>query len=577
MKSKAKKIRNFDRRLWVRFWSIAKPYWVGEERWKAWTLLCLLVVLLIGRTEFNVLFNQQSGDFTSALAEHDPSRFWHTMHRFGLTLLTGVPIYAYYYYVRDRLGVGWRRWLTHHFLAKYLDNRAFYTLTTDDTIDNPDQRIAEDINSFSTQSLFFLLEIVGAVLQLIAFSGVLWAISRVLVGILVAYAVFGTVVTFGVFAKPLIGLNYQQLRREADFRFSLIRIRENAEAIAFYRGEGREGRHVRDRFRALYDNYLRLLRRTVGLNLLQYAYTFVTYALPSVVIAPRIISGELEVGRAVTAGGAFTAMLGALTVFVDRFETLSAFAAGVDRLHGFAKTLASEEKAPGDAIEWLEHDRLEFDNLTLKVPRQERTLVSALSASVADGEGLAIVGASGGGKSSLLRAVAGFWRSGSGVIRRPSLEHMLFLPQRPYMIIDTLRHQLLYPLVDRKVSDDELRDVLAKVNLPDIAERCGGFDTALDFGKVLSVGEQQRLAVARVLLTRPRYTVLDEATSALDHANEARLYALLAELDTTLVSVTHHGAPVRHHHQVLELHGDGSWTLRDVGPSDAVKDRQPSL
>jgi len=571
-KAKAKKVRNFDRRLWTRFWQIAKPYWVGEDKWKARLLLGLLVVLLVGRTEFNVLFNQQSGDFTSALAEHEPARFWRTMHWFGLTLLGGVPIYAYYYYVRDRLGVAWRRWLTHHFLAKYLENRAFYSLSTNDAVDNPDQRIAEDINSFSARSLLFLLEIVGAILQLIAFSGVLWSISRALVGILIVYAVLGTVVTFGFFAKPLIGLNYQQLRREADFRFGLIRIRENAEAIAFYRGEAREGRHVRERFRALYDNYLRLLRRTVGLNLVQYAYTFVTYALPSVVIAPRIISGELEVGRAVTAGGAFTAMLSALTVFVDKFETLSAFAAGIDRLHGFAKVLSDDGKGPDENLEWLEHPKLELENVTLKVPRQERTLVSELNVSVGEGEGLAIVGASGGGKSSLLRAVAGFWRAGSGVIRRPRLEDMLFLPQRPYMIIDTLRHQLLYPRVDREVSDAELREVLAKVNLPDIVERCGGFDTPLDFGKVLSLGEQQRLAVARVLLAKPRYTVLDEATSALDLENEAALYALLAELDTTLVSVTHRGAPVRHHRQVLELHGDGSWTLREVEPSGVAGD-----
>ena len=291
--TKTKKTRNFDRRLWSRFWRIARPYWFGEEKWKAWILLGLLVLLLIGRTEFNVLFNQQSGEFTSALAARDPARFWRTMRWFGLTLLGGVPIYAYFYYVRDRLGIGWRRWLTHHFLARYLDKRAFYTLSTSDTIDNPDQRIAEDINSFSTRSLLFLLEIVGAILQLVAFSGVLWSISRTLVGILVAYAAFGTIVTFGVFAKPLIGINYQQLRREADFRFGLVRIRENAEAIAFYRGETREGGHVRERFRLVYENYLRLLRRTVGLNLVQYAYTFVTYALPSVVIAPRIISGEL--------------------------------------------------------------------------------------------------------------------------------------------------------------------------------------------------------------------------------------------------------------------------------------------
>ena len=365
-KRRTERVRDFDRRLLARFWNIAKPYWVGDQRLVGRGLLALLVVLLIGRTEFNVLFNNQSGEFTSALAAKDSVRFWRAMKIFGAALLAAVPIYACYYYVRGRLGIAWRRWLTGHFLQKYFANRAFYDLTTNDAIDNPDQRIAEDIASFTQKSLTFLLEVVSAGLTLLAFSGVLWSISRMLVGILVLYAVFGTVMTFGVFGKPLIGLNFQQLRREADFRFSLIRIRENAEAIAFYRGEEREAANVLDRFRALYDNYTRLLKRTFGLNVFQYAYTFLTYALPSFIIAPRIISGELEVGRAIQAGGAFAAMLSALTVFVDNFEALSAFAAGIDRLRGFKKVLDDEGKPkPNEQLIASESgDSIRLDNVT---------------------------------------------------------------------------------------------------------------------------------------------------------------------------------------------------------------------
>ncbi len=530
-------------------------------------MLALLVLLLIGRTEFIVLFNQQSGEFTSALAAKDSTRFWHSMRIFGAALVIAVPIYGFYYYVRDRLGISWRRWLTESFLRKYLSNRAFYDLTSDHNIDNPDQRIAEDVNAFTQKSLTFLLEMVSALMQLVAFSGILWSISKTLVWVLVVYAGIGTTFTFFVFGKPMVGLNFQQLRKEADFRFSLIRIRENAEGIAFYGGEKREAANVRERFSALYENYTQLLKRTLGLNLFQYLFSFLTYALPSVIIAPRIISGELEVGRAVQAGGAFAAMLSALTVFVDNFETLSAFAAGIERLHAFKRVLNAENKQPDPAKDWIERVEdasLVLENVTLQTPNHERTLIKDVSLSVVSGQGLVIVGASGGGKSSLLRAVAGLWRAGTGIIRHPDLEHMLFLPQRPYMILGTLRHQLSYPRIDREVPESELHGVLAVVNLPDLVERCGGLDVEVDFAKVLSGGEAQRLAIARVLLGKPRYAVLDEATSALDTHNERLMYEALRALDITLVSVTHHPGLMKYHQHVLELTGDAGWAVHDA-------------
>jgi len=571
----------FDQRLWLRFWRIAKPFWFHEQKWLARGLLALLVILLIGRTEFVVVFNQQSGEFTSALAAKDSARFWHSMRVFGAALVIAVPIYGFYYYVRDRLGIAWRRWLTHDFLHRYLGQRAFYDLTSNASIDNPDQRIADDVNAFTQKSLTFLLEMVSAILQLIAFSGVLWSISQTLVWVLLGYALLGTTITFFVFGKPMIGLNFQQLRREADFRFSLIRIRENAEGIAFYGGEQREGAHVKERFERLYENYKRLLKRTLGLNLFQYLYSFLTYALPSVIIAPRILSGELEVGRALQAGGAFAAMLGALTVFVDNFETLSAFAAGIERLHAFKHVLVLENRPPDPTKAWIERvegPRLELADVTLQTPSHERTLIRALSLQVAPGQGLVIVGASGGGKSSLLRAVAGLWRAGSGTIHYPDLEHMLFLPQRPYMILGSLRHQLLYPRVNRELSEKELQALLEAVNLPDLAERCGGFDVEVDFAKVLSGGEAQRLAIARVLLGKPSYAVLDEATSALDPENEARMYEALRALDITLVSVTHHPGVLKYHRHVLELVGDGSWAVSEAegyAANDSVELEMP--
>jgi vitamin B12/bleomycin/antimicrobial peptide transport system ATP-binding/permease protein len=561
---KAKRVRNFDRRLWSRFWQIAKLYWFGEDKWKARGMLGILVLLLVGRTQFAVLFNDQTGEFTSALAARDNDRFWHAMRIFGAALVAAVPLYAFYYYARDRLGIHWRRSLTEHFLGRYLKDRAFYELTSNAGVDNPDQRIAEDIKSFTQKSLSYLFEIVSATLQLVAFSGILWSISKPLVFFLVLYAAVGSAITFGVFGKPMIALNFMQLRREADFRFSLIRIRENAESIAFYQGETQEAGYVNKRFDELYGNYMKLIKRTLGLSFFQYAYGFFALAVPSIIVAPRIMSGELEVGRALQASGAFAAMLAALTVFIDNFDGLSAFAAGIERLHVFSKTLATKHDAP-PRIQHQEDPELQLQAVTLKVPDHDRLLVREVSLQLAAGQGLAITGPSGSGKSSLLRAVAGLWTSGEGTILRPGLDEMMFLPQRPYMIPGSLRGQLLYPRGDAKLTDEALAEVLNRVNLTHLVERCGGFDEDLDFGKLLSIGEQQRLAIARALLAKPRYLVLDEATSALDADNEKALYEALLATNSTLISVTHHQPLIQYHSHVLQLASDGSWQLSDTG------------
>lgn len=552
----------FDRLLWQRFGTIALPYWCKDEKWQARGLLLLLVALLLGQTSFAVLLNEQTGEFTSALAAKDADRFWISIKKCLLFLTIAVPIYAFFYYVRDRLALHWRRWLTRSFLADYFSHRAYYALNASSEIDNPDQRMAEDINTFTQKSLYFLLVLVGALLQLVAFSGVLWTISRELVVFLIFYALIGTVVTVLGFGKLLIGLNFYQLKREADFRFSLVRVRENAEAIAFYRGEAQESGLVDQHFGEVFGNSRKLIRAQLKLNFFQYAYGFMTIVLPSMIIAGRVISGELEVGRAIQAAGAFAAILTALTVIVDHFENLSKFIAGIDRLDGFARFLAGTGKAKaGDEIEALQDAHISIQDLNLRTPNHERTLIKNLSLTINPGEGLMIVGSSGCGKSSLLRAIAGLWRSGDGRIIRPDQTEMLFLPQRPYMLLGSLRSQLLYPRQARRIADDELLELLERVNLPNIAARFGGLDAKLDWAKVLSIGEQQRIAFARLLLTAPRYALLDEATSALDGANEESLYRQLAGTSTTLISIGHRLSILKYHQQVLELLGNGKWRL----------------
>ncbi|MCM5571401.1 ABC transporter ATP-binding protein/permease [Burkholderiaceae bacterium FT117] len=553
-----------NRRLLLRFCEVARPYWQSQERPRALGFLAMLVLLLLGQTGFNVLLIEQTGEFTSALAARDADRFWLSIRQCVVILIVAVPIYALYYWVRDSLGNHWRRWLTNRFLDRYLGDRAYYELNARGGIDNPDQRISEDIRSFTQESLYFLAIALGALIQLVAFTGVLWSISRELVLFLIVYAIAGNLLTTVVFGKALIGLNYFQIRHEADFRFSLVRIRENAEPIAFHRGEAREASRARKFFDAVFENYRKLIRRQFLLNLCQYGFSMMTVVLPSAILASRVISGELEVGRAVQAGGAFAAILSAMTVVVEHFEGLSRFAAGVDRLHAFARTLAAPGEGPAQAdrrIETVLAPTLALERVTVTTPNRERTLIRDLSLSVEPAKGLLIVGDSGCGKSSLLRAIAGLWDAGDGRILRPPDERLMFLPQQPYMVLGSLRAQILYPDGSRPVNDDFLLTLLQRVNLGDLAGRVGGLDAELDWGKLLSIGEQQRLAFARVLLHEPAYVMLDEATSALDADNEENLYRQLEATRTTPVSVSHRPALLARHHQVLELTGNGGWQL----------------
>ena len=569
---------------------VARPFWLGDQKKIAWGLLALLIALMVCETQLAVMLVDKTGEMTSALAAKQADRFWSAVRTTLVVLAFAVPVYAFYYYMRDAFSNQWRRWLTRRFLDGYLGGRKYYEIGADNAIDNPDQRISEDINTFTGRSTHFLLIFLGSLMQLVAFSAVLWSISHLLVGILAVYALFGTFGALYFFGAPLIRLNFWQLRREADFRFGLMRLRENAESIAFYRGEPQERAQIDHRFDAAFNNYARLIKKQRSLNLFQRSFSQLTLVLPSMILANGVLSGELEVGRAIQAAGAFAAVLGAVSLIVDNFESLSRFVAGIDRLDALSQVVletpaapapwaeptapanqtpammkvgvnAPEQPSSATQIDTRVGDVMEMEGLTLYTPHFGRVLVRDLSLRLEPGDALLITGPSGCGKSSLLRAIAGLWRTGSGTVQRPLLEDMFFLPQRPYMQTGTLRSQIIYPSKDTDLSDERLLELLQEVQLESLAERVGGLDAAHDWEKQLSIGEQQRLAFARVLACTPRIVILDEATSALDSANETALYERLRARGTTIISIAHRPAVLKHHTHVLELKSEGAWQV----------------
>lgn len=567
-------MKRFDLTVFRRFWAIAKLYWLGPEKWRALGLLAIILGLLATYTRLSVEINEQQGEIISALSQADSERFWRNVWLFLGVLGLYVPIFSGYRYLSNRLGLAWRRWETERYLNRYMDNRSFYDALDHPEIDNPDQRIAEDIKAFTAEALKFVLIFLQSILETIAFSIALWDISKPLVFFLAAYTLFGNLITVGVYGRPLVRLNFQQLKKEANFRFGLVRVRENAEPIAFYQGEDREQQGLNGLFDELFENFKRLiLWRDLNFQLFSRTYEFLPYVIPAVVIGPKILGGDLDVGDLSKASGAFLRIFFSLNEIVSRFEDLTKFTAGVDRLSAFEDYLQATRAdrrtiAPTvtqtPTIDVAIADHLTIEHLTLNTPDYQRVLFADLSCQLASGEGLLVIGPSGCGKSSILRAIAGLWNAGTGKITRPALDEMLFLPQKPYMILGTLREQLLYPGMVESVSDEQLQGALVQVNLPDLRDRFGGFDVMENWSERLSLGEQQRIAFARVLLNQPSHTILDEATSALDIKNEATLYEHLQHTNTTFISVGHRPTLRQYHQWVLELQPDQSWTLDRV-------------
>jgi putative ATP-binding cassette transporter len=557
-------VKELNRQVWDRFVRIAKPFWFSEDKKAARGLLATLLLFMLAVNGLNVVINYVGGNFMTALSSKDIPTFWRMLAIYGGVFVVGTPIVVLYSWFQSRLGVRWRKWLAEHLISKYLANRNFYRLSHEAGIDNPDERLHQDVNSFCGTALSLLLVGLGSIVTLISFSGILWSIYKPLCLVLIIYSIGGTIATV-LFGRPLIGLNFNQLRKEADFRYSLVHVRKNVESIAFYGGEEQEGFQIKRRLAEAISNFNALIGWQRNLGFLTTGYNYLVVIIPSMVIAPLYFAGKVKFGVITQADMAFSQVLAALSVIVTSFADISSFVAVTNRLGSFAEALdAPPAPKDNEIVTKDDHHEIALANVTVATPDNHQTLVRDLSLNLSCGQGLLIMGASGAGKSSVLRTIAGLWNSGNGTIQRPGLQQMMFLPQRPYMSLGTLRSQLLYPCANVNVADDELLEVLHKVNLSEVVKNVGGLEAEQEWTEFLSVGEQQRLSFARILVHKPKYVVLDEATSGLDIRNEERLYALLKNEGITFISVGHRSSLVKFHDSALELAGGGDWTLANA-------------
>ncbi|MDA8093247.1 MAG: ABC transporter ATP-binding protein/permease [Betaproteobacteria bacterium] len=566
---------HFGRAFFRDVWRLAGPYFTAsEDRWRARGLVALILAATAGLVYINLRITTWYNAFYDALQHYDSGHYWGLLGQFALLAFAAIALGVYQTYLSQLLDLRWRRWLTGSFLTRYLSARTYYHLELfRRTQDNPDQRIADDLSAFAQSASTLFTGLFSAASNLIVFIGLLWVLSaKVLLswggaehhvpGLLVWVALFYAAAwTWGAsrVANPLIGLNYDQQRLQADFRYALMRLRENSEAVAFYRGEAKERTTFDRRFDRVYDNYARLILRQKRFNWFSAYFNQFAIILPFLVAASAYFARVVQLGFLMQVSSAFGNVQSAFAYLAQSYDSLAQWHAVVDRLRGFVNLIEEVEalQADGPRVRRARADVLQVRNLTLTLPNGA-TLVDSLSLQVLPGDRLLITGPSGIGKSTLLRALAGLWPFGEGEVALPTGEASLFLPQRPYLPLGSLREALLYPAGDPQTPDARLQTLLTQVGLPALIPR---LDALEPWSHVLSLGEQQRLAFARVLLQRPDFLFLDEATSALDEPSERALYARLAEAlpKTAIVSVGHRSTLHEFHSRRLQLRPKGEW------------------
>ncbi|MGN0940011.1 MAG: ABC transporter ATP-binding protein/permease [Selenomonas sp.] len=562
------------------FWHLFRGYWNSEHKWRARGLLAFVIGLNFASVYLLVRINSWYNEFYNALQQYAQESFWPLVGEFTALAFLYIIIAVYAIYLRQMLQIRWRTWMTDKYLAGWMQHQVYYRLQVlgSDT-DNPDQRISEDINQFVTLTLQLLLGFLKQLTTLGAFGVVLWNLSGaftvplgshefVVYGYMfwfsLVYSILGTVGAHLV-GRRLIGLNFDQQRYEADFRFNMMRVRENSESVAFYRGEDAENVGFKERFAHVISNYWQLMRQTKLLNFYVNGYAQLAIIVPLVLAAPRYFGGEMALGGLMQTVSAFGRVQDALSYFVESYDTIAQLAAVIRRLSTFTEHMeqaqaledgvAHEQSTAGESA-------LALAGLDVALP-DGRQLMQDCTVTLPAGSRVLVTGASGTGKSTLLRTLAGIWPYGSGQVTIGQGSRALFLPQRPYLPLGSLRRALAYPRTAAG-TDEELVTALRDVGLERLV---GDLDRIDDWSRILSLGEQQRLAFARVLLVKPQWVFLDEATSALDEPREQEMYELLKKRlpGLSIVSVGHRSTLFAQHEEELHLTGDGSWTLQPIG------------
>jgi putative ATP-binding cassette transporter len=545
---------------WRAVWRLIKPYWSSDEKWKARGLLAAVIALALGMVYLNVQFNGWNRDFYNALENKNFAEFKDQLWRFSYLAFIYIGVAIYRIYLTQALEIQWRAWMTRQYMGEWLANQAYYRIEQSRSADNPDQRIAEDLNLLTSGSLSLSLGMLSSIVTLVSFVGILWSVSGPLslmlgpqsvtipgymVWFAIAYAGVGSALVWWI-GKPLVLQNFNQQRFEADFRFGLIRIRENSEAIALYRGEPQEHGQLAHRFERIRTNWWSIMGTTKRLNVASTFYAQFAIIFPFLVGAPRYFAGSITLGGLMQISSAFGQVQEALSWFINAFNSLASWKASVNRLTGFhAAVHAARRQASGITVVRNNVGAILLENVVLELPGGQ-ALIRPLSADIRVGQRILVTGPSGCGKSTLFRAIATIWPYGSGAIEIPSAAKLLFLPQKAYLPIGTLRGAIAYPAAENTYKDLAIQHYLALCRLPQLMHR---LDEADNWSQRLSPGEQQRLAFVRVLLSRPEVLFLDEATSALDTGTEEALYQLVVQElpDAAVVSIAHREVVAKYH------------------------------
>ena len=534
-------------------WLLTRRYWQSEERVKAFALLAVIIALTLAVVYVIVLINDWFNVFYEALQNYDTEKIFDELIHFSWLAALYIILMVYSFYLQQVLIINWRRWLTDRYIDEWLRNKTYYRLQVfgADT-DNPDQRISEDVRLFVEMTLTFSIGVLKAVCTFVSFVVVLYKISGPLdftllghsfhiegymVWVALVYSALGTWVTH-VAGKKLVGLNFVQQRYEADFRFSMMRMRENAESIAFYSGEGREGSVFKKRFTLLLDNFWKIIQKRKQLIWINSGYSQIAIIFPLVVAMPRYLAHQITLGGLMQVSNSFQQVQTSLSYFVDMYASIAEWQSVVNRLTGFGLHMreVKQEKLQPDLQRTAAQGAITAEGLNITLP-DGRVLVKNASFTLPGGKNILIKGPSGSGKSTLLRVLAGIWPYVKGRLAMPEAGETMFIPQKPYLPLGTLREALLYP-GSKSCTDEELICVLKECSIGYLAD---SLYVEADWSHVLSGGEQQRVAFARALLYKPAWLFLDEATSALDEATERAMYTLLAEKmpQTTVISIGH--------------------------------------